>query len=167
MRGWVRLKDWLPALIWGAMMSALSTEPFGGRHTSTIIVPFLRWLFPHASPDALDLAHDLIRKAAHVVEYSLFSLLVFFGVRGRNRGWQLRWAIWVIVISAVYAGLDEFHQVFVPGRGPSSWDSVLDTVAATTVQVLLWIWYLSREHPGEISRARTASSNRAAAENPE
>ena len=32
-----------------------------------------------------------------------------------------------MIVVACYAALDEVHQAFVPGRGASAWDSLLDT----------------------------------------
>lgn len=82
-----------------------------------------------------------IRKAAHVLEYFLFSLLLFRLIRGKGRGWQLRWAIMALAIAAGYSAFDEFHQSFVPSRTASRWDSLLDTFGAAAGQVVLWGWY--------------------------
>ena len=85
--------------------------------------------------------HLFIRKMAHFTEYFIFSMFLFHGVRGKDRGWKLRWAIWAVVIAAGYASLDEFHQVFVPSRHASPWDALLDTTGAAVAQVVLWLWY--------------------------
>ncbi len=82
-----------------------------------------------------------IRKAAHVVEYFLFSFLLFRVIRGKGRGWQLRWAIAALAIAAGYSAFDEFHQSFVPSRTASPWDSGIDTFGAAAGQVALWAWY--------------------------
>jgi VanZ family protein len=141
---WTRAQMWIPALLWAGVISELSTDAFSSEHTSRFIIPALHWLFPHASGETLELMHTIIRKMAHFTEYFIFSIFLVRGLRGKNRGWNLRWAIWAVVIAAGYASLDEFHQVFVPSRTASPWDAALDTVGATTGQIFSWIWYGSR-----------------------
>ena len=139
MARWSGLKAWLPAIAWAAVISGLSTDTFSAQNTSRIIVPVLRWLLPFASSATIEALHGLIRKSAHFTEYFVLSVLLLRGLRGENRGWTLRWAIWAVLISAGYAALDEFHQSFVPSRTASPWDATLDTVGATAAQVGLWL----------------------------
>jgi VanZ family protein len=139
-----RLRPWVPALLWAVVISYASTDTFSSSHTSVIILPILRRLLPFASPETLESLHYLIRKMAHLSEYFLFSLLLLRGVRGNDRGWKLRWAIWALAIAAGYSALDEFHQSFVPSRTASPWDSLLDTTGAAAAQVVLWIWFRVR-----------------------
>ena len=138
---WTRVKNWLPAVICACLISGLSTDTFSSEHTSVIIIPMLRWLFPHASRDSIELMHGLIRKMAHLTEYFIFSILLMHGLRGEDRGWKLRWAIWAVVIAAGYASFDEFHQSFVPSRTASPWDALLDTLGASAAQSFLWLWH--------------------------
>ena len=144
MRVWARLKNWLAAIAWACLISSLSTDAFSSEHTSRFIIPVLHWMFPHASAETLGLMHAVIRKSAHVTEYFIFSFFLMHGVRGNDRGWTLRWAIWAVIIAAGYAGLDEFHQLFVPSRTASPWDALLDTAGASVAQVVLWLWYMQR-----------------------
>ena len=155
-----RAKNWLPAIAWACVISVLSTDVFSSQHTSRFIIPILHWIFPHAGAETLALMHAIIRKSAHFTEYFLFSMLLLRALRGEDRGWKLRWAIWAVVIAAGYAGLDEFHQSFVPSRTASPWDALLDTVGASAAQIFLWIWHVSRMRaasaqtiPGAESRA--------------
>jgi VanZ family protein len=143
-RHWARTKKWLPAILWACLISILSTDLFSNTHTSHIIIPLLHWIFPRATAETLERMHAVIRKSAHVTEYFIFSIFLLRGLRGKDRGWKLRWAIWAVVIAAGYAGLDEFHQSFVPSRTASPWDALLDTVGASTAQVFLWLWYLRK-----------------------
>jgi VanZ family protein len=139
----------LPAIAWAVLISVASTDSFSPEHTSRIITPVLHWLFPSANLPTLNLINHYIRKAAHVVEYFLFSFLVFRVIRGKGRGWQLRWAIMALAIAAGYSAFDEFHQSFVPSRTASPWDAGLDTVGAALAQLLLWAWYrLTRRDSG-------------------
>jgi VanZ family protein len=138
------MKNWLPAIAWACLISVLSTDVFSSEHTSAIIIPALHWMFPHAGPGALGLMHAFIRKMAHLTEYFIFSIFLLHVLRGTDRGWKLRWAIWAVVIAAGYASLDEFHQVFVPSRHASPWDALLDTTGAAAAQIVVWLGHLSR-----------------------
>jgi len=135
------LRLWLPAIAWAAVISWASTDLFSASHTSRYILPALHWLFPRASAETLDRVHFFIRKSAHFAEYFAFSVLLLRAVRGRHRGWQLRWAIAALAIAAGYSALDEFHQSFVPSRTASPWDSLLDTAGAAAAHIFLWLWF--------------------------
>jgi VanZ family protein len=141
-----RAKNWLPAVAWAGVISVLSTDVFSSQHTSRFIIPALHWIFPRAGAETLALMHAVIRKAAHVTEYFVFSILLVRGLRGEDRGWKVRWAVWAIVIAAGYAGLDEFHQLFVPSRTASPWDALLDMAGASAAQAAMWIWNLRKRN---------------------
>jgi len=137
------LKLWWPAVVWALLISSFSTGAFTSDHTSRFIIPVLRWLLPHSSPETLELLHHLIRKCAHFVEYFIFGLLVLRGIRAGRKETHFGWALVAVGIVAGYAALDEFHQSFVPGRGPAVADVLLDTaggVAAQLVAALLMLW---------------------------
>lgn len=144
MRLTARAKSWLPAVVWAVVISVLSTDIFSSEHTSRFIIPALHWIFPRAGDETLALMHAVIRKAAHVTEYFIFSIFLVRGLRGQDRGWKMGWAVWAVLIAAGYAGLDEFHQSFVASRTASPWDALLDTVGASAGQVFLWLWCLRK-----------------------
>jgi len=135
-----RLKFWLPAILIAILISVFSTEYFSGENTARVIFPVLRWLFPSASRHTLHLLHFLIRKMAHVTEFAAFSIAVFHGVRGERRGWRVDWALWTLIIAVAYAGLDEWHQSYVPLREPSIRDVLIDGIGALLAQVAVWVY---------------------------
>lgn len=118
-----RLSEWLPVLLWGAVMFTLSTSAFSAANTSRIIDPILVWLVPGISPTSLGVAHALIRKCAHFTEYGvLYWLLAHGPLAGRP--------YLALAICVGWAFLDEGHQIFVPGRTPSLFDVALDSTGA-------------------------------------
>ena len=130
------LKYWWPAIAWACVIYFFSTEFFGSAASSRIIFPFLRWLLPQVHPEIVEIVHFLIRKAAHVLVYFVFSLLVLRGLRGEATGWNWRWGMASLLLCAAYAATDELHQSFVPGRGAAVRDVLLDTAGAGLAQVI-------------------------------
>jgi VanZ family protein len=135
-----RVKHWWPAAVWAVAIFLFSTEAFSGEHTSRILDPLLRWLMPHATRSELLHAHFLVRKAGHVFVYFVFSVLLFRGARGAGSGWKLKWALAAWLIATAYSMSDEFHQTFVPGRGASPKDVLLDSTGAALAQVAVRLW---------------------------
>ena len=133
-----RLDHWLPAILAAILISAFSTRYFANERTGRIITPALHWLFPWASVRALRLIHLVIRKLAHVAEFGVFSAAVFRGVRAGRTGWHWSWALATLVVAAAFAGLDEWHQSFVPLRQSSLRDVAIDIFGAVVVQSGVW-----------------------------
>jgi VanZ family protein len=119
----VKWRNWTPAVLWVALLFILSTSLFSAANTAKIIVPVLHWILPGASAATLTTLHVLIRKAAHFTNYGiLFWLLIRGPLYGRPYT--------ALGICVCYALLDEGHQMFVPGRGPSLYDVALDSSGA-------------------------------------
>ncbi len=138
------LRAWWPALLWAALIFFLSTDSFSSEHTSRIVEPLLRWLYPAISAAGLELAHHLVRKSAHFTEYFIFCILLYHGIRatrGDSRPWHWSWALLAWFIAAVYSVLDEVHQLFVASRGPSPWDSLLDSTGALFALLVIFVFY--------------------------
>jgi VanZ family protein len=115
--------DWMPAILWMAALFILSTSAFSAANTSKIIEPMLRGIFPSASLATIALMHSLIRKAAHFTNYAiLFWLLI--------RGPLEKRPYTALACCVIYAFLDEGHQIFAVGRGPSLYDVALDSSGA-------------------------------------
>ncbi len=90
---------------------------------------------PHAAMATLLEIHHVIRKCGHFTEYFILSLLVLRGIRAGRRDARIVWALAAIAIVAFYASLDEFHQIFVPGRTPAVADVLLDTIGGICAQI--------------------------------
>jgi len=133
-----RLSYWIPAVCVAILISAFSTRYFSGEHTAQFIIPILRWFLPSASLHTLHLLHFGIRKAAHITEFGVFSIAVFHGVRGERHGWRPEWALITLLIAVSYAGLDEWHQSFVPMREARFRDVLIDSTGALFAQLLVW-----------------------------
>jgi len=135
-----RLKRYLPLFIWMAFISFASTSEFSSANSSRIIRPLVLWLFPHTSEESLATIHFLVRKAGHFTEYAIMGFLA--GRAFSTSSAQVvrrRWFIVALVLIAVYALVDEYHQSFVPSRTASIFDSLIDTTGGLAALLVYWI----------------------------
>lgn len=134
---------WLPVLLWMVVIFWMSSDAKSGEHSSRIVEPLLRWWMPGISPAGMDQAHFLVRKCAHLTEYAILGILVWRAlVRPKWRQlrvWRWKPALLAVAISAAYAAGDEFHQSFVPTRGASVGDVMIDSCGAAIGMLLLWV----------------------------
>ena len=131
------LRAWLPAVVWALLIFGASTDALSANQTGRFILLLLHALLPDASADTLERLHWVVRKAAHFVEYFVFGLLLWRGVRGDRRGRNPNRAPVALAIAASYSLLDEFHQSFVVSRTASLWDCLLDTLGASVSLIIL------------------------------
>ena len=133
-----RIWRYSPLLLWILFISFASTGEFSAANTSAIFRPLLRWLFPNLSEAKLAAVHFLMRKAGHFTEY---AVLAFFARRAfitsSQAFLQRYWFQLGLLLVAIYALLDEFHQSFVPSRTPSIYDSAIDVAGGLTVLLIL------------------------------
>jgi VanZ family protein len=136
-------KYWLPVIVWMAIIFGASTNLGAPRNTSRIIAPILRLLNPNITDETIGKVQYGIRKTGHAVEYAILALLIWRARRKtilpEPKTWHRRDAIVAILVSALYAATDEFHQSFVSTRQASVWDVILDTAGAVMGIFLLWI----------------------------
>jgi VanZ family protein len=147
-RGWLRI--WWPALLWATVIFIMSTDAFSAQHTSSILEPIFRWFIPGLTHEQFHTIHHYIRKAAHFIEYFMFCLLLYRGIRGTRVGWCWSWGLTALFIACGYSALDEIHQAFVASREASPYDSVLDSVGAFFAFAILWLWFRSRQREERI-----------------
>ena len=85
----------------------------------------------------------LVRKCAHLIEYTVFALLLWRALRkpmkNDPRPWIWREARLALLIAALYAASDEFHQSFVPTRTALVSDVFVDTAGGAIGLLALWI----------------------------
>ncbi len=138
----VALRRWLPVLFWAGLIFWGSTDALSVPHTSRFLRPFLLWIDPGMSPEAVASVQIAIRKAGHMCEYAVLAVLVWRASNGpdlgRVRPWpaRLAWTTWGLAVA--YAASDEFHQSFVPSREGSVRDVAIDTAGAAFAVGTIW-----------------------------
>ncbi|MBO5031948.1 MAG: VanZ family protein [Lachnospiraceae bacterium] len=139
MRFFIKPLSFIPALIMMYIIFSFSAQT--GTASSKLSYKVTRQVVS-AADNALDLElteqqvnrciqkiHFYIRKIAHFTEYFLLAVsvsipLYVYGIRG----------IWLVLTAGIlcsgFAALDEFHQLFVQGRGASVRDVIIDSCGA-------------------------------------
>jgi len=138
------LKTWMAALLWIGLIAIESTDTFSSEHTSQFLYPLLHFLMGLALA-RFEVVHHYIRKCGHFVGYFALSFFLFRAWRDTLRlpwapRWALRWAAIAFFMSAMVASLDEWHQTFIPSRTGRVADVLLDSCAALTAQVLIFLF---------------------------
>lgn len=140
-------------VVWMAVVFIASTDLGAEAHTSQILLPLMRWLVPNLSPSGFEEVQFFVRKAGHVTEYAVLALLILRALRilrgSAGAGWSWSLALWALGASAAYGATDEFHQYFVPSRGPSVRDVLIDSCGAALGLVLAFLWIRRRSHAAQ------------------
>ncbi len=77
----------------------------------------------------------IIRKATHVTVFGLLAGLVRWALDGRRWAWFWAWSF-----ATLGGASDEWHQYYVPDRGASMADVLLNSVGAFVALLLLHLW---------------------------
>ena len=112
------------------------------QHSSRLIAPLVKFLFPAISQESLDLVVLYVRKCAHLTEYAILAWLFWRAVRKPvkrdPRPWSWPLAAGAMLFVALYAASDEFHQKFVASRDGSLRDVAIDTTGAVLGMLVFW-----------------------------
>lgn len=119
------------------LFSAQQGSSSGSLSTSVLNMISSIWNFflPTVTFDEYYL-HLFIRKGAHFSVYFILGGLVSNALRTSGVSFKKQIG-YAFLISVLYAASDEFHQSFVPGRGPSLGDVGIDSAGAS-VGILLY-----------------------------
>jgi len=148
LRGILKPLSFLPALVMMYLIYGFSAQDGAtsgnlSYKVSEIIVETANEAFElhwSAQEEAhyIERIHHPVRKLAHMTEYFLLAVSVSFplyvyGVRG----------IWLLLLAGGFcvgfAALDEYHQSFVAGRGPSKRDVAIDSIGIAVGVILVQI----------------------------
>ncbi len=133
------VRFWLPPILWAGVIFAASSDVLSSAHSGSWLATLINAIIGHPLPPSqFDAVHFALRKAGHLSEYGILGALLFRAFRAERSGWNLRWAVAAIALAAAVGSLDEWHQMFVPSRTASAWDTLVDTAGAALAQVLFF-----------------------------
>ena len=121
--------DIVPLLAWFGFIFIMSTPSGSAANTNAILDRLLGPLAHDLSAAQLDRFHYCVRKSAHLTEYAVLAILLIRALRKSEkisaRQFGMAWGL-----ATLYAGTDEFHQSFVPGRTALFTDVLIDSTGA-------------------------------------
>ncbi|AQQ54044.1 VanZ family protein [Planococcus lenghuensis] len=145
--------SWVPVLLWMALIFFLSGQQgsaSGGlssgitgmvMNTIESVLPFLE-----IDPEQF---HTFIRKCAHFIAYLILAVLALYALR-QSGIHGIRSIFSAFIIAVLYAISDEYHQSFVPGRGPAVTDVLIDSAgAAAGIGLYFWRTLFRKPRPSQ------------------
>jgi VanZ family protein len=136
------LKGWLAAVLWLVIIAIESTSYLSAEETSRFLYPIFHFLLGMDWQRFL-VWHHYIRKTGHFVGYFILSVLLFRAWKATLKlpaAWALRWSAIAFFMSALVASLDEWHQTYLPSRTGAISDVILDSSAALTAQIMIFLY---------------------------
>lgn len=124
-------------ILWMIVIFIFSSQ--NGSESSmnnSIVLRILQWAGIDATKTiSTETVNFIIRKAAHLTEYFVLGMLLY---KTFSTYFYKAVGIFSIAAGFLYACTDEFHQYFVPGRGPAFMDVMIDTAGVILGVMLLW-----------------------------
>ena len=143
------------AIVWMIVIFLMSSQPgeassdLSGSFSYMLVDTFeevfsLEWEEDRIVMVAQEIDYPL-RKVAHMCEFGILAVLLFgaFGQYQKVQSTKLRYGM-AVLVSALYAATDEWHQVYVPLRKGCFTDVLIDAAGAVlalcvlAVMVRLW-----------------------------
>ncbi len=142
----LRWRWWLVAASVGFILLA-STSLMSAERTGQAIKQVTRLILPNASPDQLRRLNFVIRKTAHLVEYAgLAALTAWALLAAFPRTVPVAWFFIALMLTAMIAFADEFHQSLVPSRTGAVRDVGIDVCGGllALTAIAAWRWRRAR-----------------------
>lgn len=131
---------WFLVISWMAVIFMFSSQNGESSNENNKFVVYLFNLLGLDLDKILGgLSSFIIRKAAHFTEYFILYVLLH---RALTEDYSKRKSLSVSLIGTfLYACSDEIHQAFVPERGPSFRDVLVDTSGGLLGTVLIYLFH--------------------------
>jgi VanZ family protein len=128
-----RILSWSAVILWSVLIYSMSAQPAAvsnglSKGMTEVIIEHAEKVVPNEDFNLGKLNH-IVRKNAHFFLYLILAILVTYALRQSGREGKSAYGL-ALLISALYAISDEFHQLYVPGRGAQISDVLLDSAGA-------------------------------------
>ncbi|AJD32604.1 VanZ family protein [Clostridium sporogenes] len=140
-----KLIYFIPSFIWMVIIFIFSNQQAESSNKNNFfIADVLRkgnvTLFKHIDYNFLNF---LIRKAAHITEYFILFMLLYFAFK---KTFYKNPKIKASIITILYACTDEFHQLFISGREGKIRDVFIDSIGVFIGVLLIYIFKFIKKH---------------------
>jgi VanZ family protein len=120
---------WLPPIIWGLAILAMSGDVASSKNTYGLLQWLLAWFVTLKAAEIATI-NVYLRKTGHVLAYGLMYFLWFRAFRGHLNVGPGRAFLYALGLCFLVSATDEGHQSFTRFRGGSIYDVLLDCSAA-------------------------------------
>lgn len=136
-----RYMKWILLVGWMVIIFIFSSQPGEvSDKQSRLVIYVFNALGLNLNSMLGDLSNFIVRKGAHFTEYFILCLLAYNALKDNFK--QGKALILSVAVVFLYACSDEFHQSFVPGRGPAFKDVLIDTLGGVTAAGFIYLLYL-------------------------
>lgn len=134
---------WLLVIAWMAVIFIFSSQPGDtSEETSQFVIYVFNLLGLDLNSVFGAFANFAVRKGAHFSEYFILYMLLYNAFK---ESFNFKMALIASLIGVfLYASSDEFHQSFVPGRGPAFRDVLIDTSGGLAALIILYVYNLKK-----------------------
>jgi VanZ family protein len=121
-----KVVKWLLVITWMVIIFIFSNQNGDqSGHNNKFVIEALKNIGINLDTILGSIDNYLIRKLGHMTEYFILFHLLYNALCDKYNFWKASLASIAVVF--IYACSDEFHQRFIPGRGPSFKDVMIDT----------------------------------------
>lgn len=139
--------NWILVIGWMVLIFIFSSQPGEVSNENNKFVIYIFNLFSLDLNSIFgNLSDFIVRKAAHFIIYFVLYILLYRAINIK-RDADIKGFILSILIVFLYACSDEFHQAFVPGRGPAFKDVLVDTSGGLTAFLIMYIRVTLKKKP--------------------
>jgi VanZ family protein len=143
---------WIPVFFGLAVICMESTNKMGAGQTAVWLHDLLHWSGHRDS--IVGLLNEVLRKGGHFIGYGLLGIYftrAWFSVLRRRvvLSWsslRIRAGMFGVASTLVVASADEIHQIFLPTRGASVRDVLLDTSGAIVLNLIFFAFLTMRRN---------------------
>ena len=130
------------------------------RFVPAIIIFSVIWYFsdkPGLKSDYTPIIDFFLRKGAHILEYFLLYLALFWGFIRRKFSklsiTEFNYInVQVFIIGFIATVLDEWHQTWIPGREGKPLDIAFDSIGFLLAYIILWVFWTTFTESRKITR---------------
>lgn len=121
-----RVLKWSLVIVWMVVIFLFSSQNGNqSNHNNRLLVDILKNLGINLDSILGSIDDYIIRKLAHMTEYFILFHLLYNALSEKYNFWKA--SSFSLLVVFLYASSDEYHQSFIPGRGPSFKDVLIDT----------------------------------------
>lgn len=125
---WCGVAAWMGLIFFFSSQNGEQSASLSGgviRAVASFLTPGFHALSPARQEAVVAQFQHIVRKGAHFSEYAVLGALLTGALLTHRMRWRIRIPT-ALAVSLLYAAGDEFHQAFIPGRGPGIGDVLID-----------------------------------------